>query len=276
MPRPGFEPGSRPREGRMIDRTTPSGQQGKRVFKGYLNLADKPLIVPKEGRFIKLQAFVDYEMNWINTIIDFVLHIDKYIGWIIQNFGVGIYLALFLVIFCETGLVFTPFLPGDSLLFVAGAFAAGGAMNIAVLMAVLVLAAILGDTVNFWAGTYFGERVLTRIKYIKPEHIQKTKDFYKRYGGKTIIIARFVPIVRTLAPFVAGIGKMRYSRFLSYNIIGGVVWVSLFLVAGYFFGGLSFVKDNLTAVIFGIIIVSFIPAIIEIVKGRSRGKGNGN
>jgi membrane-associated protein len=182
-----------------------------------------------------------------------------------------VYLALFLVIFCETGLVFTPFLPGDSLLFVAGAFAGSGAMNIFALIAALSLAAILGDTVNFWAGTYFGEKVLSRIRYIKQEHIQKTKDFYRKYGGKTIIIARFVPIVRTLAPFVAGIGKMRYSRFLSYNIIGGIAWVSLFLLAGYFFGALGFVRDNLTLVIFGIIIVSFLPAVVEFARGRRRG-----
>jgi membrane-associated protein len=220
---------------------------------------------------LKRRYIADSEMSWINTIIDFVLHIDKYIGWIIKNFGIGVYLALFIVIFCETGLVFTPFLPGDSLLFVAGTFAGSGAMNIIVLMATLILAAVLGDTVNFWAGTYFGEKVLTRIKYIKKEHIQKTKDFYRKYGGKTIIIARFVPVVRTLAPFVAGIGKMRYSKFLSYNIIGGALWVSLFLLAGYFFGGLSIVRDNLSLVMITIIIISFLPMVIEFVRGKRRG-----
>jgi membrane-associated protein len=144
-------------------------------------------------------------------------------------------------------------------------------LEIIVLMVSLILAAVIGDTVNFWMGSYFGEKVLTRIRYIKKEHIQKTKDFYRKYGGKTIIIARFVPIVRTLAPFVAGIGKMRYSRFLSYNIIGGVAWVSLFLLAGYFFGGLDVVKDNLTLVIFAIIIVSFLPAVIEFIRAKREG-----
>lgn len=213
-------------------------------------------------------------MGLISVIIDVVLHVDKYIGWVIQNFGIGVYLLLFLVIFCETGLVVTPFLPGDSLIFVAGAFAGSGMMNVFALFFLLSLAAILGDTVNYWIGRYFGEKVLIKIKFIKREHLEKTKDFYKKYGGKTIILARFIPIIRTFAPFVAGIGKMKYGRFISYNIIGGLVWVALFLFAGYFFGGISLVKDNLSLVMLIIIFASFLPPIIEFIKSRRRGNDN--
>ncbi len=213
-------------------------------------------------------------MNLISQLIDLVLHIDKHIGWIIQNFGAGVYLILFLVIFCETGLVFTPFLPGDSLLFVAGTFAALGSMNLILLFLVVAAAAILGDTANYWIGHYFGEKVLLKTRFVKKEYLAKTKEFYRKHGGKTIILARFIPIIRTFAPFVAGIGRMSYLKFISYNIIGGLLWVTLFVFAGYFFGSLPIVKDNLAVVIFAIIFLSFLPPVIEYLKEKRKARKN--
>ena len=189
----------------------------------------------------------------ISTIINFVLQIDEYILQLIQSYGGLVYILLFFVIFMETGFVLTPFLPGDSLLFVCGTFAALGSFNIYYLFIILSIAAILGDTVNYFIGNYFGEKVFHR--FIKKEHLDKTKSFFERHGKKTIVIARFVPIIRTFAPFVAGVGNMRYRTFLSYNIIGGIKWVVIFLFAGYFFGNIPFVKDNLSLIIILIIFI---------------------
>ncbi len=193
------------------------------------------------------------------------MHIDKYLSAIIKTHGPLTYLILFIIIFLETGFVITPFLPGDSLLFVAGAFAAQGSVNILLLFIILALAAILGDTVNYWIGNYFGKG-MEKSKFIKPEYINKTQNFYDKYGGKTIILARFVPIIRTFAPFVAGIGKMEYRKFISFNIIGGIIWVALFLFTGYFFGAIPIIKENLSIVIIIIIAISLIPIIIEYLK----------
>lgn len=209
-------------------------------------------------------------MSVINTIVDFILHLDKYLDLVIQNYGVLTYLFLFGIIFLETGLVITPFLPGDSLVFVAGAFAARGVINIFLLWVILCIAAIAGDSLNYWIGDFFGEKIFLKIKFFKKEHLDKTKNFYKKYGAKTIIMARFVPIVRTFAPFVAGVGKMDYKKFISYNIIGGIAWVTLFLFAGYFFGQIPIIEKNLTLVIFGIIIISLIPPVIEYLRERKK------
>jgi len=207
----------------------------------------------------------------IKTIIDFILHIDVHLGEIISNYGAATFAFLFAIIFAETGFVVTPFLPGDSLLFAAGAFAALGNLNIFVLLAVLVAAAILGDTANYWIGHFFGERMIANPRLpIKQEHIDKTKAFFDKHGGKTIILARFVPIVRTFAPFVAGVGKMHYGNFISYNVIGGIAWVLLFTLAGFFFGNIPAVKHNFTLVIFAIILLSVVPMVFEFVKSKRK------
>lgn len=207
----------------------------------------------------------------IGEMIDFILNIDVHLGELIGQYGVLTYGILFGIIFVETGLVFTPFLPGDSLLFAAGAFAAIGSFNLVLLLGLLIAAAILGDTVNYWIGHFFGEKLIANPKVpINQEHIDKTKAFFDKHGGKTIILARFVPIVRTFAPFVAGIGKMSYGQFISYNVIGGIAWVSLFLLAGYFFGNIPAVKHNFSVVIMGIIAVSVLPMIVEVIKNRKK------
>lgn len=202
----------------------------------------------------------------LTALIDFILHIDKYLEILIQGYGTLVYLFLFAIIFLETGLVITPFLPGDSLIFVAGAFAASGSFNIFLLFILLAIAAILGDTLNYWLGNKFGEKVFSR--FIKQEHLEQTRLFFHKHGKKTIVLARFVPIIRTFAPFVAGIGKMEYKIFLSYNIIGGIAWTALFTFAGYFFGNIQIVKNNLNIVIIAIIIISFIPVISEYLKHK--------
>lgn len=205
----------------------------------------------------------------MTSLVDFILHIDLYLGQLIAAYGVITYGILFVIIFVETGLVFTPFLPGDSLLFAAGALAALGSFNIFILLGLLMTAAILGDTVNYWIGHFFGERLIVNPKLvIKKEHIDKTKAFFEKHGGKTIILARFVPIIRTFAPFVAGIGKMSYPKFISFNVIGGIAWVSLFLLSGFYFGNLPQVKHNFSLVIMGIILVSVLPMIIEVVRNK--------
>lgn len=202
----------------------------------------------------------------LKNIADIFFNLDSYIAVAIQSYGVFVYFLIFAIIFIETGLVIMPFLPGDSLLFISGTFSASGALNVYVLFFGLSIAAILGDTINYWLGNYFGEKVFS--KFIKKENIEKTKAFYEKHGKKTIILARFVPIIRTFAPFVAGIGKMKYSTFLIYNIIGGISWVALFIFAGYFFGNIPLVKDNLTLVILVIIFVSLIPVVMEYFKNK--------
>ena len=205
-------------------------------------------------------------------MIDFIgiiLHMDSYLATLIQNYGIIVYAILFVIIFLETGLVVTPFLPGDSLIFVAGTLAAAGLLNIAALFVLLAAAAILGDSTNYWIGNKIGKRAaIGKIRFIKKKHVERSSKFYKKYGKKAILMARFVPIIRTFAPFVAGIGKMDYRSFISYNVIGGIVWVGSFLVAGYFFGGFEIVKSNLSVLIIGIILVTLIPPVIELARSR--------
>jgi membrane-associated protein len=199
-----------------------------------------------------------------------LLHLDKYLGGVIQAYGAWTYLILFLIIFCETGLVVTPILPGDSLLFAIGAFCGLGYLELGLTLGLLSAAAVLGDTVNYAAGHYVGPKVFhyKDSKIFKKEYLQKTHAFYEKYGGKTIIIARFVPIVRTFAPFVAGVGAMTYGKFLAYNVIGGLLWVFSVTLAGYFFGNIPAVKNNFTAVIMGIIVVSVLPGVYEYIRHR--------
>src|SRR5574338_162284 len=206
-------------------------------------------------------------MDTIRFLIDLFLHLDTYLSQIISQYGTWTYAILFFVIFMETGFVVTPFLPGDSLLFAAGTFAALGALNIWALLGLLMVAAVLGDTVNYWIGHTLGERAYS-IKWIKREYLDKTHAFFEKHGGKTIFLARFVPIVRTFAPFVAGIGKMSYGYFITYNLVGGVVWVALFSLAGYFFGNIPFVKKNFEFVILAILLISVVPIFYEAWKAR--------
>ena len=210
-------------------------------------------------------------MDFIRTAIDFFLHLDKHLAEIIANYGVWTNLILFLIVFAETGLVVTPFLPGDSLLFAAGTFAALGSLDPVLLILLLSAAAILGDTVNYWVGAYIGPRAFSgELRWLRKEHLDRTHAFYEKHGGKTIILARFIPIIRTFAPFVAGVGTMTYSRFLVYNVVGGVVWVTLFVLAGYYFGNLPAVRQNFTYVILAIIVLSVMPIVLEFVKSRRR------
>ncbi|KLT72774.1 hypothetical protein PL75_06775 [Neisseria arctica] len=212
----------------------------------------------------------------ISTIIDFILHIDQHLAALSAEYGLWIYAILFLIIFCETGLVVTPFLPGDSLLFAAGGIAAVGGMNIHVMVLLLLIAAIVGDAVNFMIGKYFGAKLFANpdSKIFRRSYLEKTHRFYEKHGGKTIIIARFVPIVRTFAPFVAGMSDMHYGRFLHYNVIGAVLWVASFSYAGYFFANLPIVKNNLSLVLAAIIVISILPGIIEIIRARRSGQTN--
>jgi len=201
--------------------------------------------------------------------IDLFVHLDEHLNAIFVQYGMWTYAILFLIIFCETGLVVTPFLPGDSLLFAVGALSAAGGLHVGGLFVLLAIAAILGDTVNYWIGNYIGPRAFTgNVRFLKKEYLDRTHRFYEKHGGKTIILARFMPIIRTFAPFVAGIGSMTYARFFSYNVIGGIVWVGGFLFAGYFFGNIPFVKHNFEYVIMGIIFVSVLPPVIEFLRHR--------
>lgn len=208
-------------------------------------------------------------MEIFTIIFNFILHIDTHLGAIIANYGVLTYIFLFLIVFAETGFVFTPFLPGDSLLFAAGAFAALGSFNIFLLIAMFWAAAFLGDTANYWIGHFFGQKIIDNPKLpINQGHIDKTQKFYDKHGGKTIFLARFIPIVRTFAPFVAGIGKMEYKKFITYNATGGLAWVSGFTILGYFFGNFPTVKGNFSLVVIAIILLSVAPIIIEFVKAK--------
>ncbi len=207
-------------------------------------------------------------LELIKIVIDFILHIDVHMGEIIRSYGMWTYLILFLIIFCETGLVVTPFLPGDSLLFAAGAFAARGDMNVLLLFVLLAFAAILGNTTNYIIGNFVGPRVFHKehVRFLNKEYLNKTHQFYEKHGGKAIIIARFIPIIRTFAPFVAGIGRMTYVRFISRDLVGGISWIGCFTFAGYFFGNIPMIKKNFTFVIFAIIIISVLPGVIESVR----------
>lgn len=211
-------------------------------------------------------------MELIKHFIDIIIHLDKYLVDLLTQYGVWTYAILFLIIFCETGLVVTPFLPGDSLLFAIGALSAKGGLNIYTIFILLSIAAILGDTVNYWIGHMVGPKVFvkTNSRWLNRKHLERTHEFYEKYGGKTIIIARFVPIIRTFAPFVAGIGAMTYSKFLLYNVVGGLVWIGGFLGAGYLFGNIPVIKRNFTLVIFAIIVISILPGVIEYLRARRK------
>jgi membrane-associated protein len=209
-------------------------------------------------------------MEWLTQLWDVIVHLDTHLVWVVENYGAWIYGLLFLIVFCETGLVVTPFLPGDSLLFVAGTIAGAGAMNVHLLAGLLILAAAIGDSLNYAIGHHLGPRVFKYEDswFFNKAYIERTHRFFERHGGKTIIIARFLPIVRTYAPFVAGIGRMEYRRFLSFNVTGAVLWVALLAYAGYFFGNLPVVKNNLSAVILGIIVLSISPGIVEMLRHK--------
>ncbi len=213
-------------------------------------------------------------MDFLKQVFDFILRLDIHLNELILQYGTLTYLILFLTIFAETGLVVTPFLPGDSLIFAAGTFAARGSFNPLLLFIILALAAILGDTVNYWIGKFLGDRIIEskKIKLINKSHLEKTHRFFEKYGGKTIIIARFVPIVRTFAPFVAGAGSMTYKKFIKYNIIGAILWVGLFTYSGYYFGNIPAVKNNFIFVIIVIIFLSLLPPIIEFIKHKMYNK----
>jgi membrane-associated protein len=212
-------------------------------------------------------------LELIRSLIDFVLHIDQHLVEIVSEYKTWTYLILFLIIFAETGFVVTPILPGDSLLFAAGAIIAKpeSNLNIVLMLLLLIVAAILGDLVNYHIGKYIGPKAFSgKYKLLKKEYLEKTQAFYNKHGGKTIIYARFIPIIRTFAPFVAGIGTMSYLRFATYNVVGGIAWVTSFLMIGYFFGGLPVIKENFTYVIFAIIFVSILPPIFEVLRGRKK------
>ncbi|MDR0962877.1 MAG: DedA family protein [Mediterranea sp.] len=212
----------------------------------------------------------------MDFIIDFILHIDEHLEYIVNTYHLWTYAILFLIIFCETGLVVTPFLPGDSLIFAAGAIVAreGVAIDVHLLALVLFTAAVLGDTCNYEIGRFFGKKLFgnPNSKIFKQSYLDKTHEFYKKYGGKTIILARFVPIVRTFAPFVAGMGRMHYFYFLSYNLIGGAMWVAIFCYVGYFFGNVPFVQENFGLIAIAIIVISVMPAIVEVIRERRKAK----
>lgn len=214
-------------------------------------------------------------MELIRDFVDLFLHLDRHLAAVVQAYGVWTYLVLFLIVFCETGLVVMPLLPGDSLLFAAGALAAVTTLDVGWLVLLLIAAAVAGDTVNYWIGSVVGPRVFCSgsSRLLNREHLERTHRFYERHGGKTIIIARFMPIIRTFAPFVAGIGSMSYGRFLLYNVVGGVAWVVIFVVGGYFFGNIPVVKRNFTLVIMAIIVLSVLPGVVEYARHRLRSAG---
>ncbi|MCX7772932.1 MAG: DedA family protein [Clostridia bacterium] len=209
-------------------------------------------------------------MDIITHLINFILHIDVYLAQIVQQYGVLTYVILFVIIFCETGLVVTPFLPGDSMLFAAGALAVIGSMNLPLLLLVIFIAAVLGDTVNYHIGKKIGMSILAKekVRFINKEYLYKAQEFYNKHGSMTIVVARFIPIIRTFAPFVAGIGRMNYAKFIPYNMFGGALWVSLFLCGGYFFGNLPFIREHFSLVLVAIIFISLLPGVIVFLKER--------
>lgn len=210
-------------------------------------------------------------LDLLGLVLDFVLHINEHLDVLVREYGLWIYLILFLIVFCETGLVVMPFLPGDSLLFAAGALAASGRLDPVLLCVLLIVAAVAGNSVNYWVGRTAGEELTRRFpRLIRRDHLQRTHEYFERFGGKTIIIARFVPIIRTFAPFVAGIGRMSYGRFLSFNVLGGAGWVLLLVGAGYFFGAIPFVRKNFSVAILAIILISALPVAAEYLRNRRR------
>lgn len=217
-------------------------------------------------------------MDIVHSFLDFIIHVDVHLDFVITHYHAWTYLILFLIIFIETGLVIMPFLPGDSLLFTIGALTARGSFELWTVCTVLLAAAILGDTVNYAIGKYFGIKLFEskNTQLINKKHLQTAHDFYEKYGAKTIIIARFVPIVRTFAPFVGGIGKMSYKKFMSYNVIGGILWIFSFVLMGYFFGNLPLVKGNLKLVMVGIIILSILPGVVELLRAKQKVKVSGS
>jgi membrane-associated protein len=208
-------------------------------------------------------------MDLLRSFVDLFLHLDQHLGQLISQYGTWTHLILFLIVFCETGLVITPFLPGDSLLFAAGTFAAIGALDLWLIVLLLIIAAIIGDTVNYWIGAYIGPRAFRGdIRFLRKEYLDRTHAFYEKHGGKTIILARFLPIIRTFAPFVAGVGAMSYPKFITYNVVGAVLWVGLFVLGGYFFGNITIVRENFTLVILAIIFISIMPLLFEALRAR--------
>jgi len=208
-------------------------------------------------------------MDLLRGIVDLFLHLDQHLSRIISDYGTWTHLILFVIVFCETGLVVTPFLPGDSLLFAAGTFAALGALDVRLVVFLLIIAAIIGDTVNYWVGAYIGPRAFRGdVRFLRKDYLDRTHAFYEKHGGKTIILARFVPIIRTFAPFVAGVGAMSYPKFITYNVVGAVLWVGLFVLGGYYFGNIPVVRRNFTLVILVIIAISVLPVLLEAVRAR--------
>jgi membrane-associated protein len=210
-------------------------------------------------------------MELMAKFIDLFMNLGKHLQWVTQNYGVWTYLLLFLIIFCETGLVITPVLPGDSLLFATGTFAAMGSLKAGWLFAILSMAAVAGDTVNYWIGYFVGPKVfhMEKVRFLNKRYLDRTHQFYEKYGGKTIVIARFVPIIRTFAPFVAGIGRMTYRKFVTYNISGGIAWIAVFVFGGFYFGNLPFVRHHFTLIIYMIVAISILPGVIEFLRQRS-------
>ena len=208
-------------------------------------------------------------MDFVRSVMDLFLHLDQHLNRIVTDYGVWTHLILFLIVFAETGLVVTPFLPGDSLLFAAGALAALGSLDLWLLVVLLIVAAILGDTVNYWVGAWIGPRAFSgNMRFLRKDYLDRTHAFYEKHGGKTIILARFVPIIRTFAPFVAGVGAMSYPKFITYNVVGAVLWVGLFVPLGYFFGNMPTVKENFSLVILAIVALSVLPIAVEAIKAR--------
>lgn len=209
-------------------------------------------------------------MNFIGSLIDIILHLDEYLSLITQNYGVWVYAIIFLIIFFETGLVVTPFLPGDSIIFASGALAGIGAMNVVYLLIIFYVAAVLGDTANYYIGKKIGSKIMKKekVKFINKNYLIKANNYYDKHGAITIVLSRFIPIIRTFAPFVAGIAEMKYSIFIKYNLIGGILWVLLFLIGGFALGNLPIVKNNFSVIIIAIIIISVIPAIVTFIKEK--------